>query len=131
MYVRQGWEVLVGMMMASGAGLDLLNIGDDRVQPARPRRLWPDDLCDLELSFRICRAHDGLEFAPLRRFPCVVPNYPGVGRHRILDLAFVPHPAGVEAQFHFTDAVWPTKSDAAKELRLPAERLVMAGAVDA
>ena len=31
MYVRQGREVLVGTMMASGAGLDLLNIGDDGV----------------------------------------------------------------------------------------------------
>ena len=30
-YVRQGQKVLFGTMMARGAGLDLLNVGDDRV----------------------------------------------------------------------------------------------------
>ena len=63
--------------------------------------------------------------------PFIVPDDPGIGRHGLFDLAFVPCPAGVEAQFNFADAVWATEGDAAEELFLPTECLVMAGAVDA
>ena len=83
------------------------------------------------MTLRVRRPDDCLELAPLRRLPFIVPDDPGVGRHGLFDLALVPCPTGVEAQFNFADAVWPAEGDAAEELLLPAERLVMAGAVDA
>ena len=72
-----------------------------------------------------------MELAPFGQLPFIVPDDPGVGRHRWFNLAVVPRPAGVEAQFNFADAVWSTEGDAAEELLLPVERLVVAGAVDA
>ena len=100
------------------------------MQAARSCRLRAHNLCNLELSFGVGRPHNGLELTPLGRFPCIVPDDPGVGRHRRFDLALVPGAACVEAQFHFADAVWPAECDAAKDLLVPAERLVMAGTVD-
>ena len=66
MYVRQGLKVLVGTMMASGAGLDLLNIGNNGMQSACPRRLWPHNLRNLELPLRVRGTDNGLEFSSLR-----------------------------------------------------------------
>ena len=110
---------------------DLLHVRDDRMIPTRSRWLRADNLRDLQLPFRIRRTDDGLEFSSLRRFPGIAPDHPGVGRHGWFDLAVVPGPAGIEAQFNFTDAVWPAEGNVTEQLFLPAERLIMTGAIDA
>jgi len=46
MYVKASGIVL-GMLMERGEGLDLLNIRNDGMQPARSGWLRPDDLSDL------------------------------------------------------------------------------------
>ena len=101
------------------------------MQSARPGWLRTDKLRNLQLPLCVRRADNCLELTPFGRLPFIVPDDPGVGRHGLFDLAFVPCPAGIEAQFHLADGVGATEGDAAEELLLPAERLVMAGAVDA
>ena len=110
--------------------LTLLHFSNNGMQAACPCRLRAHNLGNLELSFGVRRPHNGLEFSVPRRFPCIVPDHPGVGRHRRFDLTLVPGAARVEAQFHFADAVWPAECDAAKDLLVPAECLVVAGTVD-
>ena len=105
-------------------------ISDDRVQSAGSGRLRPDNFRNLELPLRIRRADDGLEFATFGRLPSIVPDDPGIGRHGCFDRTFIPRAARVKAQFHFADAVGAAEGDAAELLLLPANRLVMARAVD-
>src|SRR5580765_1438231 len=101
------------------------------MQSARPRWLRSHNLRNLELPLRIRCPHDGLEFAALRRFPGIVPDDPGVGRHGLFDLALVPCPAGVETQFNFADAVWPAEGDSPEFLLGSAKRLIMSRGIDA
>src|SRR6266850_5669041 len=100
------------------------------MQSARPCRLRSHNLRNLELPLRIRRPHNCLELAALRRFPGVVPDDPGVGRHRPFVLALVPCPAGVEAQFNFADTVWPTEGDSPEFLLDSAKRLIMSRGID-
>lgn len=94
-------------------------------------RLGADDLGDLELALRVCCPHDGLELSWFRWAPGVAPDDPGIGRHWRLDLAAVPGAAGIEAQFHFADAVGSTEGDAAEGVLRSTQGLVVSGRIDA
>src|SRR6266850_5888527 len=95
------------------------------MQSARPCRLRSHNLRNLELPLCVRRPHNCLELAALRRFPGVVPDDPGEGRHGLFDFALVPCPAGVEAQFNFADAIGPAEGDSPEFLLDSAKRLIM------
>src|SRR5215467_9965570 len=119
------------MSLSTHPILQCVYISDDRVEPAGSCRLWTDNFCDLQLSLCIRGTYNRLELALLGWLPRVVPDHPGVGRHRWFDLALVPRTACVETQLDFADTVWTTKCDAAELLFGPAQCLVMARGIDA
>ena len=104
---------------------DAFYLGNDRVQTARSGRLWPYDLCNLQLAFGVCRTDDGLELSLFWRLPRIVPDYPRVGRHRLFNLTLIPGAACVKAQFDLTNRVGPAEGNTAEFVLGSAKRLVM------
>src|SRR5947209_1596370 len=101
------------------------------MESAGPGGARAHDFRGLDLALGVNGADDDLVGAGLGRGPIVVPDHPGKWGERQLERRVLPGPFAVETDLDLLDGLRPSEGDAFEQVLLPAENLVMTGAVNA
>src|SRR3989454_3541543 len=121
---------------SSGAGggrtvSEAVDDGHDRMEAAGSGGARAHNFRGLDEPFGVDGADGDLVAAGLGRGPIVIPDHPRIGGQRQLEWRVLPDPSAVETDLDLLDGLRPAEGDAFEQVLLPAENLVMAGAVNA